>query len=363
MSALIFIAVLFVLVLVHEFGHFIVAKKTGMRVDEFGIGFPPRLFGMKRGETVYTLNAVPLGGFVKIYGEDADAAAGDVDSVRAFGNRPFLAQIAVLIAGVSMNVLFAWFLFSIAFTVGTRTAVDESEASADATLTVLSVLPESPAAKAGLLLGDSIVSVKNIDGVDADRLKPSVVSTFIQDEETVAITYVRNQKEHVETISSAAGLVADDPNKKVLGITMGLLETTSMPIHTAMYEAAGYTLSSIKAVALGIASLAYDAVRFKADFSGVAGPIGIAGLVGDAATFGLTSLIMFTAFISLNLAVINVLPFPALDGGRLLMVIVEMVKGSPIAPRIAYGLNAFGFILLMLLMVAVTYNDIVRLIG
>ena len=150
MSVILFLLVLFVLVLVHEWGHFIVAKKTGMRVDEFGIGFPPKLFSVKKGETEYTFNALPIGGFVRIWGENfADAAEekeSGIDVSRSFAARPKWAQALVLIAGVTMNILFAWFLFSLTYMIGLPTVVDEADATSAAELSIMDVLPDSPAA-------------------------------------------------------------------------------------------------------------------------------------------------------------------------------------------------------------------------
>ena len=159
MSIILFLLVLFVLILVHEWGHFIVAKKTGMRVDEFGIGFPPKLFGIKKGETEYTFNALPIGGFVRIYGENLEEIPDDEpDKSRAFGSRPRWAQALVLIAGVAMNVIFAWFLFLITFLIGMPASVSESEASSEAVLYVSGTMPNSPLAEE-LLPGSEIASV------------------------------------------------------------------------------------------------------------------------------------------------------------------------------------------------------------
>jgi regulator of sigma E protease len=162
MYILVFLVVLFVLVLVHELGHFLVAKRSGMRVDEFGIGFPPRLAGIRRGETLYSLNAIPLGGFVKIYGEDGTEESGP-DTPRAFSNRPKVLQAAVLVAGVLANFLFAWLLFSLVFFIGTKTAVSEADATDRAALTVLNVLSDGPAARAGIVPGDMIIAITDPD--------------------------------------------------------------------------------------------------------------------------------------------------------------------------------------------------------
>jgi regulator of sigma E protease len=166
-----------------------------------------------------------------------------------------------------------------------------------------------------------------------------------------------------ETLSAETGIVPNEPDRRAVGLSMGLIEIVRKPLHIAFYDGAIHTVKSTYAIIAGTASLLRGAFTFTADLSQVAGPIGLVGLVEDAASFGFTSLLLFSAFISLNLAVINILPFPALDGGRLLFVVIEAIKGSPIPARIAYRANAIGFLLLILLMVAVTYNDILRLIG
>ncbi len=362
MHILIFIAVLFALILVHELGHFFVAKKAKMRVDEFGIGFPPRLFGFKKGETLYSLNAIPLGGFVKIYGEDSEGAEKDADSTRAFNNRPLLAQALVLVAGVTANILLAWFLFSIVFMVGMKTSVAEEDATAQAQLMVLSVIPGSPADVAGVEPGDVIEQVSNENGRLAEKLYPSTVSSFIEANKAVTLTVDDHGTEKIYALVSAPGLVGGESERRVVGITMGLIEEVSRPIHIAVYDAGIHTLLSIKDITVGIATLLVDTVLMRADFSQIAGPVGIAGLVGDAASLGITTLLVFTAFISLNLAVINMLPFPALDGGRLLFVAIEAATGRPVPARIAQYTNTVGFLLLILLMVLVTYNDILKIV-
>lgn len=365
MSTLIFLAVLFLLVLVHEWGHYIVAKLTGMRVDEFGIGFPPKLFGIQKGETEYTFNAVPIGGFVKILGEDGDGgvALSESERARSFSAKSKWAQSAVLLAGVTMNVLFAWFLFTIAFTVGVQSAVEESAASDSAKLVITEVLPGSPAATAALPRGATILSV-TANGESLDARTPSAFSAFVASHATapVMISYTLGDSLSVTEITPTKGVIANDPERAAVGVALSMVDTVSKPLPLAIKDAFFATFSNLKAIAVGLWGLLADAVQFNADLSQVAGPVGIVGLVGEASAFGFTALVMFTAFISLNLAVINVLPFPALDGGRLLFVLVEAVKGSPIPSRYAATLNMVGFVLLIGLMVAVTWNDIARLI-
>lgn len=363
MTILLFLIVLFVLVLVHEFGHFIVAKWAQMRVDEFGIGFPPRLFGVRRGETLYSFNALPIGGFVRIFGEDAIDAEASPDRERSFVAKTKWKQAAVLIAGVAMNVLFAWILFAIALSVGTQTAVSEAEASPDANLVISNVLEDSPADEAGLSAGSEIVGLRSGDDTLSD-LTPSAFSAFISTHAGEEVTMQYRALGGVEevTLAPEAGTISDSPDTPAIGVALGLIEVVSRPVHTALAEASVMTVTGLRDITIGISGLIYDALRFDADLSSVAGPVGIVGLVGEASAFGFTTLLLFTGFISLNLAIINMLPFPALDGGRLLFVGIEALKGSPIKPSIAHTLNAAGFILLILLMVAVTYNDILRII-
>ena len=366
MTILIFFIVLFVLILVHEWGHFIVAKKTGMRVDEFGIGFPPKLFGFMWHGTQYTLNLFPIGGFVRIYGENAEDASADAqggkDISESFTSKSTWAQAAVLVAGVTMNILLAWFLFVFVFMVGVPTVVDESEATNKAELTVTGLLPEGPAAVASIPVGAKIVAY-GVTGKDA-VLTPSAFKTYTSNNgvEPLQLTYKANGEEVTVSITPKLGLITENKEQPAVGVGVGLVEKIKKPFTVAIVDATKMTYTSLVAIATGLGSLFVDMAQMDADLSQVAGPIGIVGLVGEAASFGLASLLMFTAVISLNLAVINMLPFPALDGGRLLFVAIEAITRKPINPVWVGRLNLFGFGLLLLLMVAVTYSDISKLL-
>ena len=364
MSILLFFLVLFVLVLVHEWGHFIVAKKTGMRVDEFGIGFPPKVFSKKRGETEYSFNAFPIGGFVRIFGENAEEALSDEDKAdekRAFYNRPKLAQAAVLLAGITMNIIFAWFLFSIVLIAGVPTAVDEAGASPDATLVVAGTLKDAPA-DGKLPVGSTIT--KAVSGADTlEHPTPSTFSAFVSSHapQPIEISYTKKGEEKTVAVVPKAGLVKEDASKYIIGTSLSLVEMQRESIMVAPIDAAKMTASDIVTISVGLYGLVHDAFVGHADLSSVAGPVGIVGMVGDAASYGLTPLLMFTAMISLNLAVINVLPFPALDGGRLVFVLIEAITNRRVPSAWTGWTNLLGFILLMVLMAAVTIHDISRL--
>jgi regulator of sigma E protease len=370
MYILIFILILFVLVLVHEFGHFFAAKKLGMRVDEFGIGFPPRIAGLRRGETLYSVNALPLGGFVRIFGEDSEDAFDNEDGTerkkdagRAFSRRPKWAQVLVLISGILANILFAWLLFVIVLSSGILTGVSPEEASPAAELYILDVLPGSPAADAGIPAGAVVERLssaeKRATPQSAEEFSDFIAST---NGAPVTVEYAYNGKESDVELMPEKGVLTAGPEKPAIGVSLGLAEIVALPLHTAIAEGFLMTVRGVRDIATGIFSLIASAVRFDVDLAGVAGPVGIAGLVGDATALGLVPLLLFTAFISLNLAVINILPFPALDGGRLLFVIIEAIKGSPIPAKVAYYTNTAGFAILILLMLAITYNDIAKLV-
>ena len=380
MSILIFLAVLFVLVLVHGLGHFAVAKWTGMRVDEFGIGFPPKLFGIKKGETLYSINALPIGGFVKIFGEDGvgDPSARPTEdfSEQREGKDPVgvLSQYGKdsIVEGehtpgegsfTSMNILFAWLRVTIAFGIGVKSAVDEADAGPSAALTITNVLPESPAAEAKFV-GGIVIKDASANGEKLSSLTPSAFSAFVEAhaDTKITIAYVEKGELKVTQIAPKTNLIEGSPERHAIGVALTQVDTVKRSIPEAMVASFKYTVTGLVDITVGIGKLLYDAVLLKADFSQVAGPVGIVGLVGEASQYGVTALLMFTAFISLNLAVINVLPFPALDGGRFLFVIIEALKGSPITPRFVGTVNAVGFFILIALMVVVTWNDIARLI-
>jgi regulator of sigma E protease len=361
-----FFVILAILVLVHEFGHFYAAKKSGVRVDEFGLGFPPRIWSKQVGETLYTINAIPFGGFVKIFGENPDEESiSGPDSTRSFVKIAKWKQVIILGAGITMNVLFAWFLFSIAFMSGMTMGVSESVAKyvTEPHVIVLDALPNSPSAKAGLVSGDEIISFKVLGATASATATASTVES-VQNAmkesggKKVALEVKRLTGNKYIEVTPERGVLGD---KYAIGISMDLVGKVNLPFFTAIWEGAKLTSSVFGQIAGGLYTLIHDAVLGKADVSQLSGPVGIARLVGDASKLGFVYLLSFTAFISLNLAVLNLVPFPALDGGRILFVIIEAVIRRPITPKIANTINAVGFGLLIFFMLFVTYKDIVKL--
>ncbi len=368
MSIIIFIVILFILVVSHEFGHFIVAKKSGIRVDEFSFGFPPKLFGKKFGETTYNVNLLPLGGYVKIFGEnpDEDSMTGP-DSKRSFINKPKYIQAAVLFAGVTMNLLVAWLLLSVGFMSGLPTSLGAAPKGSiveNQALTITSVLANSPAEIGGLKTGDKISSLTTI--TDSTLLLSSNISaeslqSFVKNhgDEEIKVSLIRGQ-ESMEVIVTPK--TNDKSDVAMIGISMDTIGTLKLPIHKAIWEGLKLTLSISVSTIVGFYNLIYTALIGQGSMESLTGPVGIVGVVGDAAKFGFIYLLSFTALISINLAVINLIPFPALDGGRLLFLLIEKIKGSRIKPQIANAANMIGFGLLMILMVVITYHDIIKLL-
>jgi regulator of sigma E protease len=363
-NILIFILVIVALIVVHEFGHFVAAKLSGMRVDEFGLGYPPRAMVIgKIGETSYTLNWLPFGGFVKIYGEDGNAAG-----PRAFSSRPRILQALVLVAGITMNLVFAYVLITGALIMGTPRALEESEVATaqNVELAVAQVLPASPAARAGLLPGDTILSAEDghytFSGAD-----PAAFTKFVSNgggNTTIALS-IRRVSGEEETIFARpeAGIISADSSRAALGVEVATVGVVPLSLGAAIVEGATLTWGATKLTAVGLWHFFYGIFTFSADLSQVAGPVGIAGVVGTASMQGFGYLFSIMAIISINLALINLIPVPALDGGRLLFVIIESVIRRPIKASVAQALNGIGFLFLILLMLVVTAHDIFKIIG
>ncbi len=367
MTILVFIVVLVVLIVVHEFGHFVAAKLSGMRVDEFGIGYPPRIWGKKIGGTEYTINALPFGGFVKIYGED-EVDPETLSSSQAFSAKSKIAQAITLVAGIAMNLLLAYVLITITLLMGTPRALTDEEIprATDVRLMVASVMPGSPAETAGLKAGDSISSVSGIPGSEAfNSTDDAAFIAYISSNTRQApLTVTIERGGGVETLTATpqAGLISSDPSRPALGVSVAPVGVLPQSLIQAPIDGAIYTWEITKQTTVGLLKFFGQVFTLSADLKQVSGPVGIAGAVGNAYAEGLAALLSIAAIISINLAIINLLPIPALDGGRLLFVIIEGITRRPIKPAFAAAVNGIGFAFLILLMVVVTGSDIWKLV-
>ena len=361
MTLFLFFMVLAVLVLVHEAGHFLAAKLFRIRVDEFGLGFPPRLFSVQRGETRYSLNLIPFGGFVKIFGENPMEEIKDGEENRNFSQKPRGVQAFVLVAGILGNLMLAWGLLSAGFMAGLPAPADGAWELpvTDAALTVVEVLPNSPAEQAGFRVGDKIHSLAE-GAREIFSPSPEATSAFIAETKSGAITFAveRGGEELLVSVAPIHGVVE---GRYAIGVAMDMLGVVRLPPMRAVLEGAKTTIFLSVETARALGQLVRDAFTGDADFKNLAGPVGIAGLVGEARAQGVAPLLSLTALISINLALINLVPFPALDGGRLLFVAIETVRRKALPPKIAQTANAVGFLLLLLFIAFITYHDLARL--
>ncbi len=357
MTIILFIIILAALVFVHELGHFISAKLFGIRVDEFAIGFPPRLFGFTRGETKYSVNLIPFGGYVKIFGEnpDDDSISG-TDSSRSFVNAKKWKQIVVLLSGILMNIIFAWILISISLNIGLVSALNDQyrEHAQNIHVEIDSVLKNSPAELAGLKAGDVIQKINNNTIDNADQVQ-EIISQSISG---ITMEYERDHATKTVRI-----IPKESEMKKVIGISMTEVGVVKFSFPRSLWEGAKLTVIETENIAYGIYTFILSLFKGETGLlSQVTGPIGIAGMVGEASRLGASYLLGFIALISINLAVLNFVPFPALDGGRALFVMIEVVIRRKIKPAILNWTNGIGFAILIGLMIFVTYKDIAKLI-
>lgn len=362
LTLLLFIVVLALLVLVHELGHFLVAKRFGMRVDEFGFGFPPRLWGKKYRGTLYSVNLIPLGGFVKIKGVagDDEHALDDAEDTDSFGSKPFLQKAAVLCAGIVMNVLLGIVIFSIVFFSGFPTRASEVRQGASVSqqqIVITGVLTDSPASKAGIQSGDVL---KRADQTHLNSVEDVQQLFSTHEGSTVQLSIEREQQELQVTVTPQA---IDYAEQQVIGIGIALEESVIVryPWYRAIVEGVRMTFQIIGQIFVALFGM-LQALFSRAQVSQqLSGPIGIAVLTGEVARLGTVYLLQFIALLSINLAVFNLLPIPALDGGRIFFTILERIRRKPVNQKIEAIVHNVGFLLLILLVLLVTIRDITKL--
>ncbi|MFA5029436.1 MAG: RIP metalloprotease RseP [Patescibacteria group bacterium] len=375
LTIVIFVAILSLLVFAHEIGHFFTARKFGIRVDEFGFGLPPRVIGLvflsakkkirflfgnrelkaenetEQTGTIYSLNLIPVGGFVKIKGENGEAA-GDRDS---FASKAIWRRVSVLAAGVIMNLFLCALILIIGFIIGLPSAVSGQMSGAivsDNNIQVVEVLKGTAAEQAGLKPGDII---NGVDGKTFGSIEELQKYLSGRADQLISLKLTRN------TESLTKELLVQK-YQAVTGIGVALVETAIVryPWYLAIWQGIKATFFWLVAIILAFASIIKNLVLGQPIGIEVAGPVGIAVMTGQAARLGLVYVLQFTALLSLNLAIINILPFPALDGGRILFLVIEKIRGRAVKQQLENLIHNIGFALLMLLIVFVTYRDIIR---
>jgi regulator of sigma E protease len=350
-TILAFIFVLGLLIFVHELGHFIVAKRSGIRVERFSLGFPPKLIGKKIGETEYCIGIVPLGGYVKMIGED-EFSDDYVPRTGDFMAAPIWKRFLVISAGPFMNFLTAILLF---FAVYWITGIPDEVA--DSTRIGL-VSPDGPAAKAGIQIGSQIMV---IDGLEYDNFDQMAGYIKTRPETELEITWKTDDEIQSAKVKTTAVTVRDSLGNETvegrIGIGAELIYKKIGPLQ-ALEESVSATLF----LTGQMFRIVWRLITQQESIKGLGGPVMIAQYAGQAARQGFTTLLGLAAFLSVNLAILNILPIPVLDGGHLVFLAIERIKRKPVSMKGRLIAQQIGMGLIILLMIVVTYNDIVRLV-
>ena len=371
MTIVLVILILVSLIIFHEFGHFIAAKVSGVRVEEFGVGYPPTALSLGHiGETEYTLNWIPFGGFVRLFGDEGERVRGAGAFVSANRGK----QAFILVAGILMNLIAGWAFFTAGYMMGIpRPITDVAGASATSTagaqLFIADVLSGSPADAAGIKPGDEILAISDTSGT-APSLSVSGVQSFVEKRggQKLSIEYLRGAGTGHEATSSttvipANAVIPSAPNRAAVGMDLVLITNTPLPFTAASMASFSSCYSAFFAVAESVWSIIEHTIFGSLNLQGLVGPVGLVSVVGEAMQAGFGQVLALAGFISINLAVINLLPIPLLDGGRLLVVAIEAATRRRTPRLLIHILNTVGVVAVLLLMVVVTYHDIARLIA
>lgn len=350
-TLLVFIVVISLLVFVHELGHFLTARRLGVGVDEFGFGFPPRIIGITRRNTIYSLNWIPFGGFVRLKGETPGGEAGPDSFMAQKASRRFV----ILAAGVVMNYLLAAILFTVGFSIGLPTAVDQNGSDRNHIKNVhteiISTDPTGAADKAGIRSGDVVTHIGDSPVASAEALKSALQES--KDAPSV-ITIIRNDSEQ------RVSVIPERSSDGQYRIGIGILDvgTLSYPFPQSIVKGTMVTATMTGQVFSSFGGLLRDLVIERKLSADLSGPVGVVVMTGQAVRLGFAYLIQFTALLSITLAVVNFFPLPALDGGRALFVIIEVLRRKPVNQRIESLVHAVGFYVLIGLVLLISIHDV-----
>lgn len=350
-TAIVAIVVFGLLIFVHEFGHFLAAKLSGMRVEEFSIGMGPTIYAVQKGETKYNLGILPIGGYVRVtgqYAEEFDDGVLPEDDPRRYQNRPIWQRFIFVSAGSAMNFITAILLFTMLFLYIGIPVLDEK-----ADTVISAVIDGKPASEAGIVVGDKVISINGQPVATWQELTAQIEKSG---EQTVHMV-VERQGEIVEL--SVMPEYDSETQRALVGIQKdatkkaGLLAAAKLGVQ----ETYQITLRLIDAVG----NLVTGQVSIADDEEGLTGPVGIFKIIDDTAKAGIIYVVNLMAVLSINLGLLNILPIPALDGSKLVFLVIEAIKGSPVSPNKENFVHFIGFALLMMLMIFITYKDILRL--
>ena len=377
-TIVIFFIMLAVLVLVHELGHFLVAKRNGVTAEEFGFGFPPRIVGIYRDKnnklkfvfgnkeiersvlkedgTVYSINLIPLGGFVKIKGEDGE----DKNDPKSFASQSAWVRFKILSAGVLMNFILGIVLLALALQIGLPDSVDDNDNTTAGKIQVIQVAQGSPASEIGVELGDELLAIQDSSGV-AHILSVKQFQDLIQENAGKDIILSVRHPATEEPSDISVKIRENAPEGEgLLGIALAKTAVVKYGFFESFWIATRNTFYLIGAIVMFVVKLIADLVTSKPVGAEVTGPVGIAVLTGQMTKLGFAYVLQLAAILSINLGVINFLPFPALDGGRALFLGIEKIKGSPVSQKVEGYIHTVGFIILLGLMVLITARDFIN---
>ncbi|MBU3896026.1 M50 family metallopeptidase [Patescibacteria group bacterium] len=347
------VASIVVLMVIHEFGHFIVAKKCGVRVEEFGIGYPPRIFGKKIKDTIYSINLIPLGAFVRIYGEE-----GGIEDYKSFSGLSFGKRMGIVLGGVISFWIAAIILFTIVFNIGVKVPVGDGDISGLTQVEILNVIPSSPAESAGFKSGDVLKQISS--GLQTKEIKKtSDVSDFGASHkgESVSLLFERKGKPiEVEAVLTEEG-------KMGVVIERMYIVIEKQPWYLTPVKAIAFCIDLTSKALVALGQLVLGLVLGQGLMPGAepAGPVGLTVFLARAVELGAGFFLYFIAAISVLLAIFNLLPIPALDGGKVLFLLIEKFRKKPISPKIEQGITAVFFFLLIAASIVVTIKyDIPR---
>jgi len=351
---------LVLLIIIHELGHFIAAKKLGVKVEEFGLGLPPRIWGKQVGETLYSLNWIPFGGFVKIYGQEEPVK----EDSKSFTDRPFWQKSIIILAGVFSFWVISFVVLTAVMLIGAPSAIDDSEINnlVDPKVQIVSISPGSPAQTAGLKLGDVIIKIKIDDTklIEVNKVKDVLDISMANKGKEATLTIKRGLEVFDVTLNIRESYAADDGP---MGVALVRTDLKKYPWYLAPIKGLEATASLTWAIIESWITL------FGSLFSGkglppgvqVTGVVGIFQLFAEVGGLGVSYFLQFIAIIAIHLALINILPIPALDGGWFFFLLIEKIKGSPLNQKIVQKTSAVFFFLLITLMIWITIRDIIRI--
>lgn len=360
LSIVVFVIVISILIISHEFLHFLTAKRLNVKVEEFCIGFPPRIFTKKRGDTIYSIGILPGGGFVKVWGLDLKEK-----EPSSFYQKTIKKRAAIVLAGVLGNFLLAIILFSIGFSIGLPEVIKGKvpAGAKDVGILIVEVAKDSPAQVADIKIGDKIVKIENPKTNLQRKIREiEDVQNFTKFSlgEEILLTLQRGNKILVKKVIPREN---PPPQEGPIGIGMVKTARISYPLPRAILKGFSYTFLLIKETIKFFFEVIKEIILKRKIVEGVelTGPVGIGILISQMMELGWIYVLQFTAILSLNLAILNILPFPALDGGRLVFLLVEKIRKRPVKLEIENFVNQIGFALLAILMIIITFRDIQKL--